>query len=140
MTWTKEDAAEYGREYRKKNKNKIKKQEWKSKNKEALYKTGVRYRLKNKERIKKYNKKRRIDNFEVINAAKEGGCARCGFKHIAAMDFHHRDPETKIDSIGNMDGASVEKIKEEVAKCDVLCSNCHRILHYNEKLEKENEL
>jgi hypothetical protein len=43
-------------------------------------------------------------------------CADCGQSHPATLDFHHLDPA-----------------KEEIAKCVVLCANCHRIRHWNEK-------
>ena len=65
-------------------------------------------------------------------------CIKCGFDHPAALDFHHRDPSQKLNTIGDLKwaGASKERMQKELDKCDVLCANCHRILHYNEKRKK----
>lgn len=64
-------------------------------------------------------------------------CVKCGQKHPAALDFHHRDKTEKLESIGTLiaGGASLDVVKAEVDKCDILCANCHRILHYKEKEE-----
>lgn len=61
-------------------------------------------------------------------------CELCGFSHVAALDFHHIDALDKDKNLSQMVGlsTSIPKIKEEIKKCQVLCSNCHRILHYNE--------
>jgi len=58
-------------------------------------------------------------------------CERCGFKHPAALDFHHKDPSQKEFPInyGNFGKRSKEEIMKEIAKCEILCSNCHRIEH-----------
>lgn len=62
-------------------------------------------------------------------------CARCGENHPACIDFHHRDPAQKIRDVAEMASCSYskEKILAEVAKCDILCSNCHRKLHWDEQ-------
>lgn len=62
-------------------------------------------------------------------------CSRCGETHPATLDFHHRVPSDKKYNISAMAhrGISQEKILAEIAKCDVLCANCHRILHFDEK-------
>ncbi len=62
-------------------------------------------------------------------------CARCGENHLATLDFHHNDPSQKEHNVGYMIqwAFSRERILEEVAKCTVLCSNCHRKLHWTEK-------
>jgi len=58
-------------------------------------------------------------------------CVQCGFKHPAVIDFHHVDPKTKIKGVHEWARmGSYKKAFEEVKKCIVLCSNCHRILHY----------
>jgi hypothetical protein len=45
------------------------------------------------------------------------------------MDFDHREGTTKKYNVGSMFAHHHSKasIEEEVAKCDLVCSNCHRI-------------
>lgn len=58
-------------------------------------------------------------------------CERCGFGDFRALTFHHRDPDEKSFSVGyGVRRFSHEKLLEEIAKCDVLCANCHAIEHY----------
>ncbi|MBV0902281.1 homing endonuclease associated repeat-containing protein [Haloarcula salina] len=61
-----------------------------------------------------------------------GGCRRCDETDPACLDFHHRDDEEKEMTISQMItyGYSKAKISEEMAKCDILCANCHRKEHY----------
>ena len=56
-------------------------------------------------------------------------CADCGRRFDAcAMDFDHRDPASKRYTVSRMVGkATTEAILEEVAKCDIVCGNCHRL-------------
>jgi hypothetical protein len=43
------------------------------------------------------------------------------------MQFDHRDPKTKTYLVSQMIGhASTARILAEVAKCDIVCANCHR--------------
>ena len=56
-------------------------------------------------------------------------CNRCGFSHPAALDFHHKDPSTKEIRFDRVSKNNQEKIMKEIEKCEVLCSNCHRIHH-----------
>ena len=61
-------------------------------------------------------------------------CAKCGFSHIAALDFHHMDPNEKEHNVNRLiSNKSFVKAYEEIKKCIVLCANCHRIHHYEEK-------
>lgn len=60
-------------------------------------------------------------------------CELCGENHPATLDFHHLDPSKKSATISmSYMNWSIEHIEEEIAKCQVLCSNCHRKLHYKE--------
>ncbi len=68
-----------------------------------------------------------------VIAYKRGlSCVRCGFSHPAALDFHHRDPATKTLAVARL--VLLERprteIEAEIAKCDVMCANCHRIEHF----------
>ncbi len=57
-------------------------------------------------------------------------CVVCGYnKCESAIEFHHLDPRKKDFNVGSQRIANVEKIKKELDKCVVLCSNCHRELH-----------
>ena len=60
-------------------------------------------------------------------------CEECGFSHPAALCFHHKDTDTKIDDVSTMVAKAKSKkvILEEISKCKVLCHNCHAIYHYN---------
>lgn len=58
-----------------------------------------------------------------------GQCVRYGYDRcIAALDFHHRDPQTKLFNIKTT--VPWGKLVEEAKKCDLLCANCHREEHY----------
>lgn len=61
-------------------------------------------------------------------------CANCPENHPACLDFHHTDPTKKEFNVSTIiySTYSVETIMKEINKCIVLCSNCHRKLHYNE--------
>lgn len=74
-------------------------------------------------------------NREKYKALKgELKCNRCSETHIAVLDFHHEDPSTKDRAISNMIYSwSFEVVLKEMEKCEVLCSNCHRKHHYEEK-------
>ena len=55
------------------------------------------------------------------------GCFYCGEAHPAALDFHHRDGETKEFNVASMTyNYSLERTLREIEKCDVVCANCHR--------------
>lgn len=62
---------------------------------------------------------------------KGGKCQVCGYKRcVWALDFHHYDDSTKKFNL-SMEGMSKswKLIAEEVSKCVLVCSNCHREIH-----------
>jgi hypothetical protein len=79
-----------------------------------------------------YKKKRRKEWNEYKATLK---CTQCGFNHPAALDFHHKDPSEKEGNLHRMiSNGQFKKAEEEMKKCIVLCANCHRIHHHEEKL------
>lgn len=74
------------------------------------------------------NKKIKKKLLEFIKEAKNLPCMDCGIKYpYYVMDFDHRDSKSKKFSISQYNQiGSIEKIKNEIAKCDVICANCHR--------------
>jgi hypothetical protein len=66
---------------------------------------------------------------------KGGKCVICGYnKCETALEFHHLNPKSKDFSISN-NSFSFEKMKLETDKCILVCANCHREIHYLEKLK-----
>lgn len=60
-----------------------------------------------------------------------GKCSNCGYnKNVAALHFHHTDPRLKLFGISHAYRYSLEKIREELDKCVILCANCHIELHH----------
>jgi hypothetical protein len=126
--------------------------EWKQNNKDKIRAASKRYYEKNKERLKKNSKEwrrnnpekskrgylakapQRERNKEFVNNYKLGKvCIKCGFSDVRALVFHHRDPDTKTVHVSTavMRGSSIEILKNEIAKCDLLCANCHLIHHWH---------
>lgn len=66
----------------------------------------------------------------IVNRWKEmKGCSACGFKgHHFQLDLDHTDPSTKYGQNHRAYEPNWKKvrIKQELAKCTILCANCHR--------------
>jgi hypothetical protein len=48
---------------------------------------------------------------------------------IVCLDFHHRDPDTKLFGVARAN-VTWSKMLDEIAKCDILCRSCHKLRHY----------
>lgn len=63
-------------------------------------------------------------------AYKGGKCQVCGYAQCtAALDFHHVDPNQKEFIFGGQHNLGAERLRAELDKCVLICSNCHRELH-----------
>lgn len=97
----------------------------------ACKRAGARtYRRENYAAIRANVERGRSEVRAYLRALKENPCADCGqtFPHWV-MDFHHlRDKEVMISRLAS-GGYPMRRVKAEVAKCVLLCSNCHRIRH-----------
>lgn len=95
-----------------------------------LCKNEIQNNTKNRSRCGSCNT--RIRRYRTKKAAVEykgGCCVRCNWVgSIAAFEFHHVD-DNKEFNIGCAANKSWEVIKKEIDKCELLCSNCHRIEH-----------
>ena len=91
------------------------------------------------------SEKRRVrDRVQVIKAKLRDikqtlECETCKEKHPACLQFHHTNGKDKDLNVSQAasNGWSIERIRREIAKCKVLCANCHFKLHYDEKQERE---
>jgi hypothetical protein len=78
-----------------------------------------------------------IRNREFIKDYKrDKKCEMCGYnKYTELLDFHHKNKGKKNRRINVLMKTlkNLEIIKEEIKKCVLLCSNCHRELHLKER-------
>ena len=84
---------------------------------------------------KKCRSRRQVDRYisykQKAIEYKGGECIHCGYnKNIAALDFHHRDPQKKDPDWKLLRHRKFETILRELDKCDLVCKNCHAELHY----------
>ena len=86
-------------------------------------------RSKNKQKYRLINKGV-YDRFiiEMKKYKTERGCFECGENHPAVLDLHHTDPSIK--DLNPSNSTSRKMFYQEAEKCIVLCSNCHRKVHY----------
>ena len=86
---------------------------------------------------KAYAKRERLRNY-VIEIKENTPCTDCGINYpYYVMDFDHLE-DKKITVSRVINSGSWIKTKEEIAKCEVVCSNCHRIRTYkrNQNINK----
>ncbi len=104
----------------------------------GLSRSTIRYYIHGDTRDKKatdknskaVSKRRKLIK-EMAIEYKGGKCCNCGYDKCArALHFHHLDPNEKDFGIGgNGRTRSWEKVKEELDKCVLVCSNCHAEIH-----------
>ena len=79
-----------------------------------IYKNRERYRKE----IREY----------IVSLKDESCCLLCNEDEPCCLSFHHlRDKKFKIADLST--GYSLQSFKEEIAKCVILCENCHRKVH-----------
>ena len=97
------------------------------------YSTPKRIKLTNSEKIKKNYEHVKYFRKKIKERAVEykgGKCSICGYDRcINAFDFHHLDPQQKDFSISGNCNRAWDKVKAELDKCIIVCSNCHREIH-----------
>lgn len=87
------------------------------------------YYGKNKSQFVNYAEKRKREMVAWLQELKTNPCSDCGGKfHPVAMQWHHRDAGTKIENVSNLIRyGSRQRVLDEIAKCDLLCANCHAV-------------
>lgn len=84
--------------------------------------------MSNKEAVKQWRKSTK----ERIVQSMGGKCQICGYdKCDDALELHHINPEEKEFGLGAIraNPISWKRITEELRKCILVCSNCHREVH-----------
>jgi hypothetical protein len=83
------------------------------------------------------NKARKKSMDRILKEKKDVPCDDCGMRFPGeCMDFDHRDGVEKKFNISQASRKyGLDTILEEIAKCDVVCANCHRIRTKRRRLE-----
>jgi hypothetical protein len=100
----------------------------------GLYTLVYNNRVMSEKELAVYNKQQFKKRLREIKEA--SGCVDCGEKNHVVLDFDHL--KNKKYNISRMihDGFSWAAIKKEIAKCEVVCANCHRIRTHNRLTNK----
>lgn len=69
--------------------------------------------------------RRAVRNRALVAEFKQGRCAICGEADPRCLVGHHKNPSTKGFNLGSTGGRSLEAVRCEIAKCEVLCASCH---------------
>jgi hypothetical protein len=62
----------------------------------------------------------------LIEFLRQHPCVDCGEDDVVVLEFDHRRDKLETVSTLSREGYSLDKLKAEIAKCDVVCANCHR--------------
>jgi len=85
---------------------------------------------------------KRLAYAKLIEEYRRHNPCKCGEARWYVLDFHHRDPNEKSFAVGtgvhNL-GYSIDKVKQEMRKCDVVCASCHRKRHWDEENQRRQK-
>ena len=114
------------------NKNKAKKDGLQPRCRKCHNEDSRRYYSENKEYHLEYIGIKKRENIALlkqeVRKAKSVPCLDCGVEYPPyVMDFDH----VRGDKLGNIsslihNSISIQTLRDEIAKCDIVCSNCHR--------------
>jgi hypothetical protein len=94
---------------------------------------------------KEYRQRRKLDpefsdkslyhrQRKILDDAKSVPCMDCGILHSPyIMDFDHRDGAEKLFNVSSGFKRAKHIVLAEIAKCDIVCSNCHRYRTYERR-------
>lgn len=105
---------------------------YKDKAKQKAYQAAHYESKKRREAMVERNRRERRTRRTVVEKYKlQKGCYICGYKKcVASLDAHH--PGDKNGTISTMIQrcANIDAILAELELCDIICSNCHKELHF----------
>lgn len=103
------------------------------------------WRLRNPEKARANDRKNRERNAArqyrearaKFNALKDGPCSDCDVRYPPyVMQWDHRDSSQKEFTIGQSTRVAWRRVLAEVAKCDLVCANCHAVRTHERRKER----
>ena len=92
--------------------------------------------MSDKNQVKNSRAFKQRNKLYMIEVKAMSKCELCGEARAVCLDFHHRDPDSKLFSLGEGSAYGIDSLKREIKKCMVVCSNCHRVLHAKDRLHE----
>jgi hypothetical protein len=81
-------------------------------------------------KVRESNRKNREKNLQLIFEYKSERCCKfCSESDPVCLEFHHKNPDEKKFGISNGLQYKWNKIFNEIKKCVLVCSNCHKKIH-----------
>jgi len=108
-------------------------------NAEQVLEYQRKYYIENREKCIERTANTRNKIVDIVGSFKDGKkCIICGNNDANLLSFHHRNPKEKKFKVSGRNSISEERLIKEMNKCDLICHNCHRDLHHNEVILKED--
>lgn len=113
---------------------------YRRKNKELINKANVKYRSTRRAQYNQYGLKRMREIRKFLQELKENTpCKDCGaYYPYYVMDFDHVQGE-KTMGMAKASLSTWNRTRREITKCEIVCSNCHRIRTFNRRNENERK-
>jgi len=115
-------------------------EQWKADNQDLMRKYRRDWYARNRESSIVTIKKSSVELVKWFREYKRTcSCSICGERRPACLTFHHRDPAEKLIEVSILVTRhnKRERILAEIAKCDVMCANCHADLHFSHLFDEE---
>lgn len=101
---------------------------WRNKNPDRVRAYYQNFKARHPEKVRANKERQYAKAVGRIAALKDHPCTDCGGRFPPeCMDFDHRDSSTKRLTGVQLYSVDSEKVMAEIAKCDLVCANCHRI-------------
>lgn len=89
--------------------------------------------FKDKSKFNEYRNEWVRNRKRFFMEAKNVPCMDCGLVNPIVMEFDHRPDEVKSFTIAANWQFSMDRLLKEIAKCDIVCANCHRLRTHNRR-------
>ena len=103
-----------------------KRSSWCKSCKQAYESEYYRNNPRRREQINAQNKRGKAQAKAIVDEAKSVGCADCSESDLIVLEFDHLGDDKEANVSDLVNHGSVNKVLDEIAKCDVVCANCHR--------------
>lgn len=86
------------------------------------------------EKARKDNRERKARIRAYVHKVKDNPCVDCGVKYpFYVMQFDHKGTDKKLFIVSRL--MSMEGVKKEIKKCDLVCANCHAERTYQRSID-----